>query len=295
MSAPDAIARHVPRSRWEFDGEPAPIMITGCSSGIGHALASRLGRAGHLVFATARRPASIADLERDGCRLLALDVTEEESMTAAVRAVEDEHGAVWGLVNNAGYGEYGTIEEVPMDRIRRQFETNVFGLARMCQLVLPAMRKANRGRIVNVGSMGGRLTFPASGYYHASKYAVEAMTDALRYEVRPFGVAVSLVEPGPVTTGFESTAERTLAEASDDAGPYVELAGALRSGMDRLYRMPLASVGPERVAAVIEGALLGRHPRPRYLVGVTAKVTVGARRVLPDRLWDAALRAGMRA
>jgi NAD(P)-dependent dehydrogenase (short-subunit alcohol dehydrogenase family) len=295
MSAPDDEARHPPRARWELGGQPAPILVTGCSSGIGHALASRLGRSGHLVFATARRPASIADLERDGCRLLALDVTDEESMVAAVRAVEDEFGAVWGLVNNAGYGEYGTVEEVPMDRIRRQFETNVFGLSRMCQLVLPAMREANRGRIVNVGSMGGRLTFPASGYYHASKYAVEAITDALRYEVRPFGVAVSLVEPGPVTSGFESTAGRTLAEASNGTGPYVELAGALRSGMDRLYRMPFASVGPERVAGVIEAALLGRHPRPRYLVGLTARVTVGARGVLPDRLWDAALRAGMRA
>jgi NAD(P)-dependent dehydrogenase (short-subunit alcohol dehydrogenase family) len=273
--------------------DPSPILITGCSTGIGHALASRLGRAGHLVFATARKPSAIADLERDGCRLLPLDVTDEDSMAAAVRAVEDEHGAVWGLVNNAGYGELGTIEEVPMDRVRRQFETNVFGLARMCQLVLPAMRHANRGRIVNVGSMGGRLTFPASGYYHATKYAVESITDALRYEVRPFGVTVSLVEPGPVSSGFEATAGRSL-DAGARTGPYLGLTTALRAGMDRLYRMPLAAVGPERVAAVIEGALTGRHPRPRYLVGVTAKVTVGARGVLPDRLWDAALRAGMR-
>ena len=198
------------------------------------------------------------------------------------------------LINNAGYSQSGAIETVPLEAMRRQFETNVFGLARMCQLVLPAMREANRGRIVNVGSMGGRLTFPAGGYYHATEYAVEAITDALRYEVRPFGIAVSLVEPGPVSTGFESTAGRTPAAAGDRHGPYGELTGALRSSMERLHRRPLAWVGPDRVAAVIEGALLGRHPRPRYLVGVTAKAAVGARGVLPDRLWDAALRAGMR-
>src|SRR5262249_26329628 len=192
----------------------APILITGCSTGIGRALATRLGRAGYPVYATARRLESIAGLERDGCRLLALDVTDEESMAAAVRVVGEEYGAVWGLVTNAGYGELGPVEEVPMARVRRQFETNVFGLARMCQLVLPGMRAAGRGRIVNVGSMGGRVTFPGSGYYHASKYAVEAITDALRYEVRPFGVAVSLVEPGPVRTAFGATALTGLAESA---------------------------------------------------------------------------------
>jgi NAD(P)-dependent dehydrogenase (short-subunit alcohol dehydrogenase family) len=277
----------------EAGGRSAPILITGCSSGIGQALASRLGRAGHPVFATARRVEAIAGLERDGCRLLALDVTDEKSMVGAVTAVQEEYGAIWALVNNAGYAEMGAIEEVPLDGARRQFETNVFGLARMCQLVLPGMRAAGRGRIVNVGSMGGRLTFPASGYYHASKYAVEAITDALRYEVRPFGVAVSLVEPGPVVSKFESTAAQTLAAAGDGNGPYRELTAALRTRMERLYRMPLAALGPDRVAAVIEGALLSRNPRPRYLVGVTAKLTVGARGMLPDRVWDAALRAGL--
>jgi NAD(P)-dependent dehydrogenase (short-subunit alcohol dehydrogenase family) len=293
MSVPHGSSRHVSRARWELAGEPAPILITGCSSGIGQAVASRLGRAGHLVFATARQPAAIADLERDGCRLLALDVTDEASMAAAVRTVQEEYGAVYGLVNNAGYGEYGTVEEVPMDRVRRQFETNVFGLARMCQLVLPAMRATGRGRIVNVGSMGGRLTFPAGGYYHASKYAVEAISDALRYEVQPFGVAVSLVEPGLVSTRFGSTAAGSLAQPGDGGSPYGGLVGTMRTSMDRMYQRRLVSVPPERVAAVIGGALLARRPRSRYLVGLSARVSVGARSVLPDRLWDAALRAGM--
>ncbi|HSV65962.1 MAG TPA: oxidoreductase [Mycobacteriales bacterium] len=273
--------------------ESNPILITGCSSGIGRATATRLGRAGKLVFATARKLDSIADLERAGCRLLPLDVTDEASMATAVAEVERDHGAVWALVNNAGYGEYGPVEEVSMNRVRRQFETNVFGLARMCQLVLPGMRAAGRGRIVNVGSMGGRLTFPASGYYHASKYAVEAISDALRYEVRPFGVAVSLIEPGTVRTGFEETAGRTLREAAPPDGPYADLVTAMGDTMARTFRRRLSGVSPEKVAAVIEQALAARTPRTRYLVGATARGLVTAHGVLPDRLWDSTLRRGI--
>src|SRR5680860_690977 len=172
------------------------VLITGTSSGIGRATAQRLARRPDLtVYATARSTDSIADLEEGGARILALDVTDEESMCAAVGVVEAEHGAVGGLVNNAGYGEYGTIEETDLDAVRRQFETNVFGLARMTQLVLPGMRAASLGRVVNIGSMGGRFVFPVGGYYHASKYAVEALTDALRFEAAAFGIEVSLIEP----------------------------------------------------------------------------------------------------
>ena len=209
--------------------DPRAVLITGCSSGIGRATAARLARTGdHVVYATARRLEAIADLERDGCRLLSLDVTDEASRAAAVEAVQREHGRVSVLVNNAGYGEYGTVEEVPLARIRAEFETNVFGLARMCQLVLPAMRAAGQGRIVNVSSMGGRLTFPASGYYHASKYAVEAISDALRYEVRPFGISVSVVEPGLIRTRFVTTAAQTLG-ASSDAERHAEVQHGVES------------------------------------------------------------------
>src|SRR5947209_2593763 len=145
------------------------VLITGCSTGIGRATAERLARSGHTVYATARRPESISDLEAAGCRTLALDVTDEASMTAAVRAVEEAEGAVGVLVNNAGYSQSGAVESVPMDAVRRQFETNVFGLVRMCQLVLPKMREQHWGRIVNVSSMGANLTFPGGGFYHATK------------------------------------------------------------------------------------------------------------------------------
>ena len=166
------------------------VLITGCSTGIGRATALRLAAAGHPVFATARRTESIADLASAGCTVLACDVTDEASMRAAVESVEKRAGAVGALVNNAGYGSEGPVEEVPMEEVRRQFETNVFGLARMCQLVLPGMRRQGFGRILNLSSMGGRMTLPGGGFYHATKYAVEALSDALRFEVRGFGVDV---------------------------------------------------------------------------------------------------------
>ena len=182
------------------------VLITGCSSGIGHATAERLLAGGWKVYATARRPDSIADLADKGAITLALDVTDESSMAAAVQAVTEAEGAVGVLVNNAGYSQSGAVESVPIDQVRRQFETNVFGLIRMCQLVLPGMREQGWGKIVNVGSMGGRLTFPGGGVYHATKYAVEALSDALRFEVRGFGVDVILIEPGLIVTGFGEVA-----------------------------------------------------------------------------------------
>src|SRR5215207_4270467 len=189
------------------------VLITGCSTGIGRACAQRLARAGHTVYATARRVESIDDLRGAGCRTLALDVTDEGSMKAAVEAVEAEQGAVGALVNNAGYSQSGAIETVSLDDLRRQFETNVFGLVRMCQLVLPGMRAQRGGRIVNLSSMGGRFTFPGGGYYHATKHAVEALSDALRFEVRGFGVDVIVIEPGLIRTRFGATAADSVAAA----------------------------------------------------------------------------------
>src|SRR5688572_20899211 len=189
-----------------------PVLITGCSTGIGRATAERLHADGWKVYATARRTDSIEDLKRDGCETLALDVTDEKSMERAVRTVEGEHGAVGALINNAGYSQSGAVETIPMDSVRRQFETNVFGLMRMCQLVLPGMRRAGSGRIVNISSMGGKLTFPGGGVYHATKHAVEALSDALRFEVAGFGVGVVIIEPGLITTNFGDTAVSSLEE-----------------------------------------------------------------------------------
>jgi NAD(P)-dependent dehydrogenase (short-subunit alcohol dehydrogenase family) len=270
------------------------VLITGTSSGIGRATAQRLARRADLVYATARRTEAITDLAEAGARILALDVTDEKSMRAAVEAVEAEHGAVGVLVNNAGYGEYGTIEETDLDGVRRQFETNVFGLARMTQLVLPGMRAAGRGQIVNVGSMGGRLVFPAGGYYHASKYAVEALTDALRFEAAPFGIKVSLIEPGLIRTGFGDTATRTLAGSAAPAGPYAALNTATDQQMADSYKSTLLSAPPETVAKVIERAAIATRPRTRYVVTPAAKALVHTRRLLGARVFDACLRMQFR-
>jgi NAD(P)-dependent dehydrogenase (short-subunit alcohol dehydrogenase family) len=170
------------------------VLITGCSSGIGRATALRLAQADWTVYASARRPESLAALADAGCKTLALDVTDEGSMRAAVDRVEGECGAVSVLVNNAGYSQSGALETVPMEAVRRQFETNVFGVVRLIQLVLPKMRAQRWGKIVNVGSMGGRLTFPGGAHYHATKHALEAISDSLRFEVRGFGIDVILLE-----------------------------------------------------------------------------------------------------
>src|SRR5256714_1564722 len=202
--------------------EPATskaVLITGCSTGIGRATAQRLAQRGWTVYATARNIDSIADLAESGCKTMQLDVCDEASMQAAVSSIEAAEGAIGVLVNNAGYSQDGAIEEVPIDEVRRQFETNVFGLARLTQLVLPGMRRQGWGRVINVSSMGGRLTFPGGGYYHATKHAVEAISDALRFEVRPFGIDVVVIEPGPIKTAFEETSLGTMS-ANNGASPY---------------------------------------------------------------------------
>jgi len=274
--------------------------VTGCSSGIGRATAQRLAAGGSTVYATARRLESIADLEAHGCKLLALDVTDERSMRAAVRTVEEAEGAVGALVNNAGYSQSGAVETVPMEQVRRQFETNVFGVVRMAQLVLPGMRRQRWGRIVNVSSMGGKLTFPGGGFYHATKYAVEALSDALRFEVQGFGVDVVVIEPGLIKTGFADAAVGALSEATgevtDDGGAaaddaYAAFNRAVAKSTAGAYEGPLAKLGggPERVAAAIEKAITAKRPRTRYPVTLSARLAMAQRRLLPDRAWDKAL------
>ena len=263
-----------------------PVLVTGCSSGIGRATALALAEAGHTVYATARRPETLADLEIAGAHILALDVTSEESMASAVKLIETEHGRVGALVNNAGYGEYGTIEETDLDKVRTMFETNVFGLARLTQLVLPAMREARSGRVVNVGSMGGRFTFPVGGYYHATKYAVEAITDALRNEVHGFGIGVSLVEPGLIRTGFEQTALTSDAAAAQAHSPYAGLRAASARNTTGGYGNPMVATGPEAVARVIVRAVESRHPKPRYVVTPAARALIATRTLGGDRVWD---------
>jgi NADP-dependent 3-hydroxy acid dehydrogenase YdfG len=270
-----------------------PVLITGCSSGIGYATAERLLEDGHTVYATARRPDSIAALAAKGATTLALDVTDEASMSAAVAHVTDAEGAVGVLINNAGYSQSGAVESVPVDDVRRQFETNVFGLIRMCQLVLPGMRDRGAGTIVNIGSMGGRLTFPGGGIYHATKYAVEAVSDALRFEVRGFGVDVVLIEPGLIVTNFGEVAAGSVGSAAEDAGPYADFNRHVANTTADVYKGPMAKLGgpPEVVAATIAKALKAKRPKARYAVTPSAHLLIGQRRFTPDRVWDLMMRA----
>ncbi len=261
------------------------VLITGCSTGIGRATAERLVRGGHTVYATARRLEAIEDLEAAGARTLALDVNSEESMQAAVAAVEEAEGAVGALVNNAGYSQSGAVEGIPLDSLRSQFETNVFGLVRMCQLVLPAMRRQGHGRIVNVSSMGGKLTFPGGGAYHATKHAVEALSDALRFEVAGFGVAVSIIEPGLIKSQFAETA---VGSVSHEDGPYAVFNTAVSAATAGAYEGPFGKLGgaPDAVAKAIEKAITARRPKTRYRVTASARVFLTQRALLPDRAWD---------
>ncbi|HYO53185.1 oxidoreductase [Archangium sp.] len=270
------------------------VLITGCSTGIGRATALRLAQAGWKVYATARGVEKLAELEKAGCRTLALDVMDEASMVEAVRQVEKEEGAVGVLINNAGYSQSGALETVDIDGMRRQFETNVFGLLRLTQLVLPGMRRQGWGKVVNIGSMGGKLTFPGGGAYHATKYAVEALSDALRFEVRGFGVDVVLIEPGLIRTEFSQAAVGSMSTSLQKAdGPYAGFNSAVaRSTQDAYVKGPLAKLGGEAddVAQVIQRAIEARRPRARYTVTASAKVLLMQRAMMSDGVWDAFLR-----
>jgi len=281
-----------------------PVLITGCSSGIGRASALRLAKGGWTVYASARRPESIADLAQAGCKTLRLDVTDAESMRAAVAQVEQEQGAVGVLINNAGYSQSGPVEQVEMAAVRRQFETNVFGVIALTQLVLPKMREQRWGKIVNVGSMGGRLTFPGGGFYHATKHALEAISDALRFEVRGFGIDTILIEPGLIVTEFGNAAVASMevigagANGGTSAGsaaaenPYGEFNAKLTKLTTETYEGPMRHLGggPDAVAKAIEKAITRRRPPARVRVTPSARLAILQRRITPDRVWDAAMR-----
>jgi NADP-dependent 3-hydroxy acid dehydrogenase YdfG len=267
------------------------VLITGCSSGIGHATALRLAEHGWNVYATARRPETLSELERRGCKTLALDVSDEASMHQAVDTITDVEGAVGVLINNAGYSQSGAVETVPIEQARKQFETNVFGLLRLTQLVLPGMRAQRWGKVVNISSMGGRLTFPGGGLYHATKYSVEALSDALRFELRGFGVDVIVIEPGLIITNFGEVASASV-QGDGDGGAYDDFNRKVAELTEGAYKGPMAKLGagPEAVAKTIERAITAGRPRARYRVTASAKLMIGQRRLMPDRLWDLMMR-----
>ena len=266
------------------------ILITGASSGIGFDAAASLARQGHRVYAAARRVERMEPLKALGVVPLRMDVTDEASMEAGVRTVLEAEGRIDVLVNNAGYGYFGAIENVSMEEARRQQEVNVFGLARLCQLVLPSMREQGSGRIVNTASVAGKTVLYFGGWYHVSKYSVEALSDALRMELKPFGIDVSMIEPGGIQTDWGLIAADHLAESSKGT-PYE--AEGLREAetMRKAYSMRLLSK-PSVVARAISKAVNSRRPRARYRVGFGAHTLVFLHTILPARWWDALFRLG---
>ncbi|WP_418280403.1 SDR family oxidoreductase [Halorubrum sp. DTA98] len=265
------------------------VLITGCSSGIGRAAARAFNDEGWTVYATARNPADIQTLGEQGCELATLDVTDPDDVDRVVDRILDEEGAIDALVNNAGYGQFGPMEDVTTDRVHEQFDVNVYGPHRLIRAVLPGMRRERDGTIINVSSVAGRVSFPGGGVYCGSKFAIEAMSDALRNEVREFGIDVVVVQPGPVKTNFSTRAERAT-----DPG---EVDGIERSGAyDDFYALfedtqtvggdGPGSVEPELVAEEILNAASATKPPARVQPGTVARVGVLAR-FLPDSVRDA--------
>ena len=270
-------------------------LVTGGSSGIGEDTARRFREAGFEVYAVARRVDRMAGLEADGVRVFAMDVTDDASMVAGVERVMAEQGRIDVLVNNAGYGSYGAVEDVPIDEARRQFEVNVFGLARLTQLVTPHMRAAyerdgTRGRIINISSIGGKFYEPFGAWYHATKFAVEGFSDSLRVELAPYGIDVVIIEPGPIRTEWSEISRDGLVEWSK-GGPYEENARKVGRMMKRADTSRLMSSGPDVVARKIVKAALVNTPRARYPVGKGAGSIVRARRLLPDAAFDYVVKA----
>jgi NAD(P)-dependent dehydrogenase (short-subunit alcohol dehydrogenase family) len=264
-------------------------LVTGASSGIGHLAALELAEHGFTVYAAARRTDRMSDLSDRGIRTLALDVTDEASAAAAVTRILEEQGRIDLLVNNAGYGSYGAVEDVPLAEGRRQFDVNLFGAVALIQRVLPAMRAQRSGRIMNVTSVGGKICTPFGAWYHGSKFALEGMSDALRLELAPHGIDVVVIEPGAVRTEWGSIAAEGLFETSG-AGAYADQVAA-QSG----WLVSDRGSDPSVIAATIVKAATARHPRTRYASGAGARAVLIARRLLPDRVFDALVLRALRA
>lgn len=266
-------------------------LVTGASSGIGEATALRLLALGFTVYGAARRVDRMRELAASGIHTLAMDVTDDASMQSAVAQIIDETGRIDVLVNNAGYGSYGAIEDTSIDEARRQFDVNVFGAMRLTQLVLPHMRAQGSGTIVNISSMGGKIYTPLGGWYHGTKFAVEALSDALRLETAPFGIDVVVIEPGGIATEWGGIAAENVLKTSG-TGPYARQATAIAGTLGSPAAAERDS-SPWVVANAIGRAVTARRPKTRYVVGYGAKPLIALRWLLPDRAFDVLIRRAM--
>lgn len=264
------------------------ILVTGCSSGIGRATARVAAAHGHRVFASARNRNDLAELEGPNLTGLALDVTDPVSIRAAVETVLARAGRIDALVNNAGYGQYGAVEEVSAEQWRAQFDVNLFGAIETTRAVLPAMRAAGSGTIVMVSSVAGKISIPFAAPYSASKHALEAVGDSLRVELAAFGIRVVLVEPGPIHTRFGERARSIVALLLSRPGPYRQLYAGAERAMDGDFQK--GALPPEAVGHVIVGAIESHRPKARYAVTLLAKALIPVRALIPDRWLDAMMR-----
>ncbi|MFE5923622.1 oxidoreductase [Streptomyces sp. NPDC056468] len=254
------------------------------SSGIGEATALKLQSLGYNVYGAARRTDRLQVLADRGIRPLAMDVTDDDSMRAGIERIVAETGSIDVLVNNAGYGSYGAIEDVPMDEARRQFEVNVFGAMRLAQLALPHMRAQRSGTVVNITSMGGKIYTPLGGWYHGTKFALEALSDCLRLEAKPFNIDVVVIEPGGIATEWGGIAADQL-EKSSTAGAYAKQADAVASSL-RSEANAKRNSPPQVIADAIGKAVTARRPKTRYATGFGARPLIALRRIVPDRTFD---------
>ena len=264
------------------------ILLTGASSGIGYDTAVALAQQGHKVYAAARRVDRMEPLRQYGIVPLKMDVTDEASMQEGVKTLLEAEGRIDVLINNAGYGYFGAVENVPMDDARNQLEVNVFGLARLCQLVLPTMRAQHSGRIINTASVAGRSVFYYGGWYHVSKYAVESLSDAMRMELKPFGIDVVIIEPGAIKTNWGIIAADHLIESS--RGTAYEQTGTMMANNLRNMYLSNTISDPAVVRKAIVRAVNARRPCTRYRIGRMANAIVFFHWLLPTRWWDAFLR-----
>lgn len=264
------------------------VLVTGVSSGIGFNTALKLKEKGYIVWGAARRVENLKPLEEKGINIIYLDLCDENSIISCINEINQKSGGVDILINNAGYGSYGAIEDVEIEEAKRQFEVNIFGLSRMIQLVLPHMREKNKGKIINISSVGGKVHTPFGAWYHATKFALEALSDCLRIEVKEFNIDVVIIEPGAIKTDWGIIASDNLKKSSANS-PYKKNASLVADNLKKIYSSEKGISDPSLVCSTIVKAVLKNKAKTRYLVGKNSKTLLFARRLLSDKLYDSIL------
>ena len=266
------------------------ILITGASSGMGKSTAQDLIKAAHIVYCVARSVDKMKDLEMLGGHVMKMDVTDEENIDSVVKKIIEEQGRIDVLWNNAGYGLYGPVEELPMERVQQQFEVNVYGVARLTQKVLPYMREKRDGLIINTSSMGGKIYTPLGAWYHASKHAIEGYSDCLRIELKAFNIKVVVLEPGVIDTGFTQGVRDNFSFESKN-GPYKEVVNAYIKAMDN---PPMKGSNPKVISKTVQKIINARKPKTRYVAGQGGKFLIALRNIFGDRVYDALMYSQMK-